>query len=241
MRRARRAVRRAGALSGEAAGHGRRTTEGVASGEAAGRRRRTPEAARQLLLDAAERVFGDEHPGEVGLKDVAREAGVSHALITHYFGTYAGLVEATLQRRLVALRERIAERLRESGALSRPEELLDLLFQALQDPVHLRLMKWLAASERPSALHAFALQQRGLSMIAQQVAAAIRPDPPGEMIETIETTLVTAVAAATGYAISKAGLAGAIGREPTPALDASVRRTLASMVQSYLRDAIGLP
>ncbi len=205
------------------------------------RRRRTPEAARQLLLDAAERVFASEHPGDVGLKDIAREAGVSHALITHYFGTYAGLVEATLERRLAALRERIRERLGEAGALSRPEELLGVLFQALDDPVHLRLMKWLAASERPSAIHAFALQHKGLAQIARQVAAAIRPDPSSQLIETIELALATAVSAATGYAVMKMALAGALGREPSPALDAAVQRTLAAMVQSYLREVVGVP
>src|SRR5260221_14507830 len=57
------------------------------------RRRRTPEVARQELLDAAERVFTEFHPDQVGLKQVAREAGVSHALITHYFGTYGGVIE----------------------------------------------------------------------------------------------------------------------------------------------------
>ena len=62
------------------------------------RRRRAPEVARQELLAAAERVFGRAQPDEVGLKEVAREAGVSHALVTHYFGTYAGLIEAALER-----------------------------------------------------------------------------------------------------------------------------------------------
>lgn len=205
------------------------------------RRRRPPEVARQLLLDAAERVFAAEHPGDVGLKDVAREAGVSHALITHYFGTYAGLVEATLERRLAALRERIRDRLGEAGVLSRPDELLGVLFQALEDPVHLRLMKWLAASERPSAIHAFALQHKGLALIARQVAAAIRPEPSAQMIETIELALATAVSAATGYAVSKMAIAGALGREPSSALDAAVQRTLAAMVHSYLRQAIELP
>src|SRR5678809_1213445 len=82
------------------------------------RRRRAPEVARAAILDAAERVFGRRDPGDVGLKDIGRQAGVSHALITHYFGTYAGLVQATLERRLVAVRMRIAERLRDAGVLS---------------------------------------------------------------------------------------------------------------------------
>ena len=204
------------------------------------RRRRAPEVARQELLDAAERLFTSERPGEVGLKDIGHEAGVSHALVTHYFGTYAGLVEATLERRLVRLRESIRERLREAGALSRPEELLDVLFDTLEDPVHLRLIKWLAAGERASSVHAFALQQRGLAIIAQQVAEAIRADPPRAMIDTLELALVTAVAAATGYAIMKPSLAGAIGRPPSRALDLGVRKTLAKMLQGYLREEIGL-
>src|SRR4051812_23836783 len=69
------------------------------------RRRRSPELARQELLDAAERVFAGAQPDQVGLKEVAHEAGVSHALITHYFGTYAGLLEAALARRQTAMRE----------------------------------------------------------------------------------------------------------------------------------------
>jgi len=132
------------------------------------RRRRAPEEAKRELLDAAERVFVEFQPDQVGLKDVAREAGVSHALITHYFGTYAGLIEATLERRLLALREVMLARLRVAGALSRPDELIALLFQALEDPVHLRLMRWLLASERPAAIHAFGLQAHGLQLVAHQ-------------------------------------------------------------------------
>ncbi len=203
------------------------------------RTRRPPEVSRQLLLDAAEKLFGELPPDQVGLKDVAREAGVSHALITHYFGTYAGLVQATLERRLAALRDEVRVRLGEAGALERPEELLGMLFQSLENPVHLRLMKWLAASDRQTAIHAFALQHRGLSMIAHQVATAVTPAPTRELVDTLELAFVTAVAAATGYAFSKPALAGAIGRDPSPELDAGVRRTLAGMLQSYLREVLG--
>ncbi|HEY5935864.1 MAG TPA: TetR family transcriptional regulator, partial [Kofleriaceae bacterium] len=133
--------------------------------EQAPRRRRSPEQAREELLDAAERVFVEFQPDQVGLKDVAREAGVSHALITHYFGTYAGLIEAALERRVRGLRESTLARLREAGALSRPNELLAALFRALADPVHLRLSKWMMASERPNAAQAFALRDQGLRLV----------------------------------------------------------------------------
>src|SRR5687768_3387856 len=88
------------------------------------RRRRSPELARQEILDASERVFVDFQPDQVGLKEVAREAGVSHALITHYFGTFANMIEAVLERRVGGLRARILEKLRDTqGVLSRPGEL----------------------------------------------------------------------------------------------------------------------
>lgn len=203
------------------------------------RRRRSPEVARQELLDAAERLFAKERPDDVGLKDVAREAGTSHALITHYFGTYAGLVEAVLQRRLQRLRDATAARLREAGVLHRAEELLAVLFRTLDDPVHVRLMKWVMASGRQESLQVFALQDKGLQMIANQVAHAVIPQPTREQIEKIELSLVTSVAAALGYAFSKAALAGAIGQLPSAELDRRVQHTLAAMIQAYTREVIG--
>ena len=198
------------------------------------RRRRTPEVARVELLDAAERVFATAHPDHVGLKEIAREAGVSHALVTHYFGTYSGLIEAALDRRVRALRERIFERLRIAGALERPDELIDILFAALEDPVHLRLVKWLVAGERPTAAHAFALQNR----VAAQVAEALDPKAPPSFRETIEITLLTAVSTAFGYAVCKHALVGGLGRDVSPELDRAVRKTLAGMIQTYLAAAL---
>jgi len=198
------------------------------------RRRRSPELARTELLDAAERVFKERSPDQVGLKEVAREAGVSHALITHYFGTYAGLIEATLERRQNMLRETMVLRLRDAGVLSRPEELLAILFRTFDDPVHLRLMKWLVGSDRPSAAHALAMQHQGLHVVAQQVATALRPDASREQIERTELALMTSVAAALGYAVAKYALAGAAGKQVNDALDTSVQTTLAGMLQTYL-------
>jgi len=204
------------------------------------RRRRPPEQARLEILDAADRVFLEFQPDQVGLKDVGREAGVSHALITHYFGTFAGLIEAALERRIRALRETMLERLRQAGALARPTELIALLFQALEDPVHLRLMRWLLASERPSAAYAFGLQAHGLQVVAHQVATALDPAPSPEMIDKVELALLTAVSAAYGYALGKHALVGGLGRPATPELDAQVQRTLAAMVQAHIRAELGI-
>jgi AcrR family transcriptional regulator len=50
-----------------------------------------------------------------GLKDVAREAGVSHALVTHYVGTYAALVDEALASHVRRCRAAFFERFAQSG------------------------------------------------------------------------------------------------------------------------------
>ncbi len=195
------------------------------------RRRRSPELARTELLDAAERLFRDHPPDQVGLKDVAREAGVSHALITHYFGTLDGLVEKVFERRTLRLRAVITTRLATTG-ISNAEELIATVFTTFADPVHLRLMKWMLASERGNAVHALALRDHGISLIAAEVAKAIVPRPA---VRQVELALVTAVSAAFGYTATKLAMANAVGREPDAALDRDIQRTLTEMLQAYLK------
>ena len=71
--------------------------------------RRNPEQARANLLEAAIRVLSKQGPDAVGLKEVAAEAGVSHALVTHYFKTYETLVDATVQEAMLRLRTRLID------------------------------------------------------------------------------------------------------------------------------------
>ena len=102
-------------------------------------------------------------------------------------------------------------------------------------------MRWLMTSERPAAAHAFGLQDQGLAAIAGEVARALDPRPSAGLIHEIELTLLTAVSAAYGYAISKDALVGALGRKPSAELDDQVRQTLAVMVQAHIRAALKRP
>jgi AcrR family transcriptional regulator len=199
------------------------------------RRRRDPETARQELLDAAERVFASELPETAGLKRVADEAGTSHALITHYFGTYHNLVEATLQRRVRAVRARVLDRLGTTTALPRADELLAILFEALADPVHVRLLRWLLASERADAT-AIGLQDRGLRLVAGRVAATLSNKPTARQLERVENAVLAIVAAAFGWAVGKHVLASALGRPASADVgpDDALRHTLAEMAQLFL-------
>ena len=195
---------------------------------------RLRKAARREILAAAERVFAKAQPDQVGLKDVAREAGVSHALITHYFGTYAGLIEAALEERIRELRMIMLVRLREQGAIERPLELLGILFATLEDPIHLRLVRWLLASERPSSRHTLALQEQGFKEVCRQVIAAVTPTPSPALADAIELAMLTSVCAAYGYALAKQPLAAALGRTAGPAFGEDVKRTLAGMLDAFL-------
>jgi len=201
--------------------------------------RRAPEDARRLIVDAAERLFGAAHPEALGLKAVARAAGVSHALITHYFGTYAGLVEAVLEKRQVALREAIVERLRAAtGGPNDASELLSIVFDALADPIQVRLWLWTLASERPSAADFFPLRHQGIKAIAAEVAttlAAERKVAAATIVHDVELVLLIALAAALGYNLGKRPLVGALGTTPSAELDTEVRTTLAAMVTDRLR------
>jgi AcrR family transcriptional regulator len=202
------------------------------------RRRRDPETARAEILDAAERVLAERPPHAVGLKEIAAAAGVSHALLSHYFGTYDDLIEAALERRVRDLREALLLRLRDHGAEISSGELLAGLFGMLEDPVYLRLSLWAFAGERPSGKISFPLRDQGMRIFAEALTERIhreRPDlAPGPLRERVELALVTANSAAYGYVVGKEAWVGALGRTPSAAFDQRFREALDAMVNAYV-------
>lgn len=201
------------------------------------RLRRTPEEARQVILDAAEKVFSTHLPDVVGLKDVAREAGVSHALITHYFGTYDALVEATLERRFHQMRDELVPvliDLVQSNADVRA--MLTAHRQAIQrlasNPATLRLAVWALLSGRVDADDFFPSRMQGLKMLADALEArstASRVD--------IEFLLVASFAMATTWTFAGKALLGALGRKPTKDVTDAFEERTACMIEQFLASA----
>ncbi|MDF2695504.1 MAG: Transcriptional regulator, TetR family protein [Labilithrix sp.] len=199
--------------------------------------RRSPEEARTLLLDAAERVFAEHLPDVVGLKDVAREAGVSHALVTHYFGTYDALVEATLERRFQRIRDELVP---EIMSLATHEadtsEMLSAhrraVAKASSDPATVRLATWALLSGRAAADDFFPHRMQGLKLLTDALAA--RSTAPREDLELL---LVASFTLTIGWMFGRRAFAGALGRKPSRELDDAFDRRIDTMLETYLRAA----
>jgi len=66
-------------------------------GDIVARRRRSAETTRAEILAAARRRFLDESYENVGLRDIAKDAGIDVALVSRYFGSKEGLFREVLQ------------------------------------------------------------------------------------------------------------------------------------------------
>jgi AcrR family transcriptional regulator len=63
-----------------------------------GRRRLAPDDRRQALIHSALKLFNTQPYDEVSVDDIAAEAGMSRALVYHYYGGKAGVFISALQQ-----------------------------------------------------------------------------------------------------------------------------------------------
>ena len=164
-----------------------------------------------MILDAAERVFASRSPDVAGLKDVAHVAGVSHGLITHYFGTFEQLVLSVLERRAARGREQaeglVAQR-------TGPERVLQFLVAYLSEPVQVRLITWALLAGKEDAL--LPLSVGALRPILHAIAERRRVDAGARKVdlEQVELDLTISLAASFGFALGHSLFARAFGRAP---------------------------
>lgn len=181
-----------------------------------------------MILGAAGRLFEQRGPDAVGLKDVAEEAGVSHALVTHYFGTYEGLVEAVMEAQTDALRADLLARVataRDEG----PEAWIELAFQSVSSGQG-RLIAWAILSGRTERSDFFARRVKGMAIVADAVEAWAQAQGKPVDRDDLEVALLLSVASSMGYAVGRSVLWGALGREPSEERDRRVRRRFAAML-----------
>jgi AcrR family transcriptional regulator len=199
--------------------------------------RRDPEVAKALILDAAERVFADHGPDAAGLKDVAARAKVSHALVSHYFGSYDRLVEETLARRIGRMREAALEDVAAADGQG-PGALLDRLAALASDRTTVRLAAWALLTGRARRSDFFSARTQGLATIVRAIQArrqSLGLDVPSQ--DALEFTVVATITMVLGFGIAKEALLAGLGHPTTgPAaakFEADYRARVSDLVAGY--------
>jgi AcrR family transcriptional regulator len=144
--------------------------------------RRSPEDAKQLILETARALIARTGPQGLRLQDIAAEAGISHPLILHHFGSRAGLVRALTRETAAELKDRLV------AAMTQPEfslgEQVDQVFDAYRGGLAQRLA-WLATEDPEGNQNNAATILREITdtLHARRVAAA----PAGTEIARSDT------------------------------------------------------
>ncbi|MET0385139.1 MAG: TetR/AcrR family transcriptional regulator [Polyangiales bacterium] len=109
------------------------------------RRRLDAAAARELILDAAEKRLVVVGPSGIRLQDVAADAGLSHPTVLHHFGSRELLVKAVITRSIEAINASLVAAIQASaGKVTQMEAIFETVAGALERGGHARVMLWLA-------------------------------------------------------------------------------------------------
>ena len=191
--------------------------------------RRSPEEARRLILDTAQVLVARTGPEGLRLQDIAAEAGISHPLILHHFGSRAGLVRALARRATAALRDRLVT------AMSEPDysldEQIDRVFDALRGGLA-QILAWLAATEPDGG-------ESGETMIMREIidtmhARRTANTPPSAIAsrEDTEWAVLLVTFAAFGDALYGAALRRSAGLPDNDETDGRFRAWLAALLRA---------
>lgn len=105
------------------------------------RKRRSPEQARHEIMEAAKKVLIAQGPDALKISNIAKQAGVSHPLILHHFGSTDGLI-VSLQNKIARdIREQLLHTFQNISI----EQGISQVLGDLSSPTNARLMAWLIA------------------------------------------------------------------------------------------------
>ena len=196
------------------------------------RKRRTPEEARRLIVDAARSILLRDGPGRVRLKEVAKAAGISHGLITHYFGTIEGLVEETFAGFVHEMRLQWVQKLTQDDMSLRKG--IEGFFESLSHPLYGRLVAWGLLTGRFERDDSPVMKDRGIELAVDAVQERVQQRGGNVTREDLEYMFLFVMTSAIGYRLGRVMMWKGLGREPSAERDEEFRRRLTKMIQAYL-------
>jgi len=196
--------------------------------------RRSPEEARRTILDASLRLFASTGPDAVGLKEVAKEAGVSHALVTHYFGTYDKLVEEAFGDHTRRVRAETIARIAELSS-GGPRAWIEHASAQLNRPLYGRLVAWALLSGRMDQDDFFPRRDQGFRKVADVIEMRLAFDKKSRSRDDIEFLMMLVLTSLMGYAVGGKALWAGLGKNASAERDAWFHERLASAVEELSR------
>jgi AcrR family transcriptional regulator len=139
------------------------------------------DAVRSALIETATRLFAERGPSGVGVREIAREAGVNHGLIHRHFGSKDGLLQAVMQQ----LSSRASADLGQPVADERLRDLLtSLLDRSSAAQFHWRILaRAMLDGQSPESLQdRFPVYERLLEVIRKRNPQHMSPEALTSMI-----------------------------------------------------------
>ena len=197
--------------------------------------RRTAQAAREVILDAAETRMKDHGLAALRLVSLAGDIGMSHSSILHHFGSRDGLVRAVVQRTATRMEQDVFTALEGPVDENAAATILERLFHALGQDGHARLMMQLFLSNEPHGVDRLNYGTR-LRHIAVAVHRTRRARDRGDE-PTFEDTLFTVMLTALsmfGDAIAGPALRSSASLADDPEADRRFIAWLAKLLHNHL-------
>lgn len=199
--------------------------------------RRDPEEAKETILVAAERVLADVGPDGAGLQAVARAAGVSHALVTHYFGTYEAVVAEVFIRNNRALAAMVMQAVASADAPLSPADLVRLFAKNVAAAPRTRLLAWALLRGGPSlrdvrARSPFPALIDALTANAAELARAQGKRAPPR--DDVAMALFVGVCAIQWRGLAGDGMLQSMGFDANDATNAKFERSLGAMIEMFI-------
>ena len=182
--------------------------------EPARRVRRSPEAARENILQSAERLLLEREPQGLKLVEVAQGAGVSHATVLHHFGSIDGVQTALAEAMIRQLVARVLAAERPDDPEAQLEGVGQVLFDAFESAGGARLAAWLELTG----------ETRRLTLVREAVAEVISGPMAQKGVDPERATnlILVAVSLAMGVGLIGRSLAELVGRPPETTREAAL-------------------